>query len=353
MLTRLSTLASASALAILLAACADVPDPVGPLPLDALPRVSPQGGLPEWFATASPVVLDMPGAVFADHDEANNRLVFGAEHRGAANGIGVALTRMGIPAEAFEVRVVPPIHQVATLRDPFRPTIGGIQIHFHRFLCTMGFNADAGSERSFITNSHCTKHQGGEEQTEYFQPLSTVDPTVIAEEVDDPKYFTGGVCPRSRKCRFSDASRARYTSGTPSEQGLLARTSGANSGSLTVTGTFEIVSQSNATTFANGTVANKVGRTTGWTQGVVVASCVSVNVGGTRITQLCQTVVQGAPLLRIVGPGDSGSPVFLPAGGDDVDLIGILWGATADGNLYVFSPFANIVSELGPIDAVR
>jgi hypothetical protein len=350
---RLSTLASASALAVLLAACTDVPDPAGPLTGDALPRVSPQGGLSQWFATASPVVLDMPGAVFADHDEANNRLVFGAEHRGAANGIGVALTRMGIPAGAFEVRVVPPIHQLATLRDRFRPTIGGIQIHFHRFLCTLGFNADAGGERSFITNSHCTKNQGGVEQTEYFQPLSSIDPTVIAVEVDDPPYFTGGACPPSRKCRFSDAARALYASGTPSEQGILARTSGPNNGSLEVTGTFEIVSQSSETDFDNGTDVNKLGRTTGWTEGEVVASCVAVNVSGTRITQLCQTIVQGAPLLRIVGPGDSGSPAFLRHGGDRVELIGILWGGTADGNLFVFSPFANIVGELGAINAVR
>ncbi|HSA58048.1 MAG TPA: hypothetical protein VLE53_20205 [Gemmatimonadaceae bacterium] len=349
---RYSTLASASVLAVLLAACSDIPDPVGPIPSGALPRVSPQGGLSQWFATASPVVLAMPGAVFADHDEAGNRLVFGAEHAAAANGIRAAAARMGIPESAFEVRVVAPIHQLATLRDRIRPTVGGIQIHFFQFLCTLGFNADVGGQRSFITNSHCTQRQGGVEDTEYFQPLSTVDGTVIAVEVDDPEYFRGtSGCPRGRICRFSDASRALYNGTTPSAQGVLARTSGPNNGSLEITGSFNVTSQSTETEFDNGTEVNKIGRTTGWTQGDVVASCATVNVAQTNITQLCQTLVQGAS--RIVGAGDSGSPVFLHKGGPNVELIGILWGGSASGQLLVFSPFANIIRELGPINATQ
>lgn len=360
MRTTRSTLTVAGLLATLLAACTDVPDPVGPLQLDALPRVSPHDGPPQWFETASPVVLDMPGAVFADQDEATGRLVFGAEHPSAVNRIRATVRRMGIPDNAFEIRVVPPIHQLATqqlptLLDPFRPTVAGIQIHFHRFVCTLGFNADAGGERSFFTASHCTRRQGGVEKTPYYQPLSNVDPTVIAVEVEDPKYFNRrNGCPQTRKCRFSDAARARYSSGTPSERGLIAQTAGPNTGSLEVTGALNVVAQSNEILFAPGTVVGKVGRTTGWTEGQVVASCATVNVGGTNFTQICQTVVQASnPLLRIAGGGDSGSPVFISGGGNDVELIGILWGATVDGNLFVFSPLPNVEFELGPFNAVR
>lgn len=355
MRTRLSHMASAGALALLLASCTDVPDPVGPVALDALPRVSPQGGPPEWFGTASPAVLGMAGAVFADYDEVNNRLVFGAEHPGAANGIRVALSRMGVPSGAVEVRVVQPIHQLATLRDRWRPTRGGIQIHFGQFLCTMGFNADDGNQRSFITNSHCTQKQGGVQGTDYFQPLSSVDGTVIADEVEDPSYFRNrNGCPRGRQCRFSDAARALYRAGTPSERGLIARTSAANNGSLEVTGTFTVNSQDNTTTtFANGTQVNKVGRTTGWTQGNVTASCVNVNVSGTNITQLCQTIVENPQNATIVGGGDSGSGVFRITGSSSVQLVGILWGGSSDGKLFVFSPLKNIRDELGPINAVR
>ena len=43
--------------------------------------------------------------------------------------------------------------------------MGGIQIHFSGYLCTMGFNVDHAGGRSFITNSHCTSRQGGTEGT--------------------------------------------------------------------------------------------------------------------------------------------------------------------------------------------
>jgi len=89
-----------------------------------------------------------------------------------------------------------------------------------------------------ITASHCTDRQGGVEGTQYFQPTSTVDPTVIAVEVEDPTYFKGGACPRGRKCRFSDSSRARYSASVASTRGSIAQTSGPNNGSLEVTGNF-------------------------------------------------------------------------------------------------------------------
>ena len=176
--------------------------------------------------------------------------------------------------------------QVATLQND-NTRRGGLQINFPGFLCTLGFNDGTGS---FITNSHCTNTQGGVESTQYFQPTSTVDPTVIATEVEDPKYFRGGACPKGRKCRYSDASRALYSAGVASERGLIAKTSAPNNGSLDVTGSFTVTSQDNTTTsFALGTTINKVGRTTGWTQGVVTATCVNTNVSGTNITPVSYT----------------------------------------------------------------
>ncbi|MGH7711159.1 MAG: hypothetical protein ACREOG_07740, partial [Gemmatimonadaceae bacterium] len=196
-----------------LAACTDSSGPAGPAigpNEEVLGAAAGQDPHARWFAQASPIVLDLPGTVFADHDEVSNRLVFGVEHAQAIVGVRRALAAFGVPESEYAVQVAQPIHLAATLRDRWRPTQGGIQIHFGNFLCTMGFNADDGSERSFITNSHCTNRQGGVEGTQYFQPTSTVDPTVIATEVEDPKYFRGGVCPKGRKCRYSDASRALY-----------------------------------------------------------------------------------------------------------------------------------------------
>jgi hypothetical protein len=335
----------------LIAACSDAAPPVaGP---DVAPSLqtapNPQAAraqLAAWFNRASPQVLALPGTVFADHDERGGRLVLGVENRGAMAGVRSTLTRLGIPSSAYEIRVVEPIRFATTLRDQFRPTQGGIQIHFGRFLCTMGFNVSHAGGRSFVTNSHCTNNQGGTEGTQYWQPLSTVDPTVIATEADDPEYFRGGVCPQGRQCRFSDASRAAYTDAVASSQGVIARTTGANNGSITVDGAFSISDQDNATTsFELGTVVNKIGRTSGWTQGEIVATCVHTNVFGSNITQLCQTFVSAG-----VAGGDSGSPVFQINGGRRVTLVGILWGGSGS-SLYVFSPLKQIRDELGAFTA--
>jgi hypothetical protein len=132
---------------------------------------------------------------------------------------------------------------------------------------------------------------------------------------------------------------------------VIARTTGPNNGSLTISGTnptFPITRQNNTTTdFKSGTVLNKVGRTTGWTQGPVVGSCVHTNVFGSNFTLLCQTFVQAG-----VGGGDSGSPVFEIRSGGRVELVGILWGGSGS-SLYVFSPLKQIRDELGPLVATQ
>ena len=333
-------------------ACADG-GPTAPPP-DVNLAVRGQDRLGAWFAQASSEVLALPGAVFADHDEQVGRLVFGVENAAAIPGIRIAIARLGIPTSAFDVQVSEPIYQLATLRDRFRPTQAGIQIHFGQFLCTMGFNADDGTARSFITNSHCTNTQGGVEGTQYFQPTSTVDPTVIATEVEDPTYFRGGACPRGKKCRYSDASRALYSSSVASNRGDILKTTGANNGSLTVSGVFTVTSQDNTTTsFPIGLTVNKVGRTTGWTQGQVTRTCVNTAVSGSNIAQLCQTFVENAGGAMVVGGGDSGSGVFRITSGDNVQLVGILWGGSSDNKLFVVSPLKQIQQELGALTATK
>jgi hypothetical protein len=350
---RVSALASLA----LVGACADAASPTAPSP-DVSLAVRGQDRLAAWFAQASPAVLANPGTVFADHDERINRLVFGVENEDAIPGIRVALARLGIPSFAYVVEVTQPIHQMATLRDRWRPTSAGIQIHFGQYLCTMGFNVDhvISSDRSFITNSHCTNTQGGVEGTQYYQPTSTIDPTVIATEVADPTYFRRGACPPGKRCRYSDASRARYSSGVASNRGAIHKTTtGPNTGDLNVATTgFTITSQDDANQNATvGTTVNKVGRTTGWTQGNVTRTCVNTSVSGSNIMQLCQTFVANPDGATVVGGGDSGSGVFRITTGDNVELVGILWGGSSDNKLFVFSPLKQIQQELGSVIATK
>lgn len=205
-----------------------------------------------------------------------------------------------------------------------------------------------------MTNSHCTNIQGGIEGTIYHQP-TTLSLFSIGVEIIDPPYFTSldgvGACPAERRCRYSDTAFARYDAGISFNKGLIARPDGL--GSLNISHTtpyFRIVEEFNFP--IAGEFLHKVGRTTGWTQGLVSDTCVNANVSDTDITLLCQDLVNAG-----VGGGDSGSPVFgivnSPAPGD-ARLYGILWGGNADGTLFAFSAMGNFnvqrVTELGPLD---
>jgi len=299
--------------------------------------------LERWQEQASTQALATRGAVFVDADETSNRVRIGVERGTSPAQVSAAIARLGIPASAVIVEETEPVVQLATLQDQIRPVPGGVQINFPGFLCSLGFNATRSGQRSFITASHCTNTQGGTEGTPYWQPTQTVAPTQIATEVDDPRYFRRrNGCPSGRRCRFSDASRAAYAGGTASALGSIARTTGANNNSLTIAGNFSITAEGNPVV---GQTANKVGRTTGWTRGAITATCVNVNVSGSNITQLCQTIVSAG-----VGGGDSGSPVFLQpnTSNDNVTVLGILWGGSGS-SIFVFSPISNIESELGAL----
>jgi hypothetical protein len=337
--------------AFVLAACSDAPGPNEPSARDLAPTTDrsqvAQDRLAALFPDASRDILALPGTVYADHDEVRGKLVFGVENENAISGIARSLEARGLTAGEYEVVRTEPIRMLATLRDVFRPTIGGIQIHFGGYLCTMGFNVDHAGGRSFITNSHCTNTQGGVEGTNYYQPTSTLSGGIIATEVADPAYVAGGTCSAGKVCRRSDASRALYNS-TASNQGIIAKTTGVNTGSLTTSGNFTITAQENAANTFSGRI-DKVGRTTGWTQGNVSGTCVNVNVSGSNIQQHCQTLVTNNSA-AIVGSGDSGSPAFKITSGDNVTLVGILWGGGGS-TQFVFSPLKNIQEELGAVTA--
>ncbi len=306
--------------------------------------------LQRWQEDATVETLAVPGAVFVDNDETRNRVLIGVENVAVVGQARAAASRVGVPDDAVIVQRTDPIHQVATLQNVVdRPVRAGVQINFPGFLCSVGFNATSGTQKSFITASHCTTKQGGVEGTPYWQPLQSVAPTQIATEVADPVYVRGGVgCPNSRRCRVSDASRAAYINGNNQALGLIARTSGANNGSLSIVGSFSITANDCTNTLggclATGVTVNKVGRTTGWTSGRITNTCVNTGVSGTNIVQLCQTFVSAG-----VGGGDSGSDVFQVISSPNVKLAGVLWGGNSSGSQFVFSPLANVTRDLGAL----
>jgi hypothetical protein len=289
-------------------------------------------------------LFQLAGVVFTDADETHGRLVVGVLDRDVEGLVRASLATLGVPSQSVDVVETDAIVQVATLRDKVRPVVAGLQIRFSQFLCSLGFNAMLNGVTGYVTASHCSDTQGAVDGTKYYQPLNQVADEFIGTEIADPAFFRGGRCPVGRKCRFSDSNFSQGDPGAQFALGTIEKTTGPNNGSLEINGQFSITGEGAATP---GRTANKVGRTTGWTQGSVTRTCADTGVSGTNIILLCQGFVESTA--QIVAAGDSGSPVFMIKSGTNVTLLGNLWGGNSSGTLFVYSPIANIEQELGPL----
>ena len=310
--------------------------------------------LSDWRLRANNV-FDIPGVVFTDLDEANNRVRIGHEVTASMTQIEAELTKQGVPLEAVIFEETEPVQLTASLRSKVRPLRGGLQVEsdtgiFAYGLCTLGFNAHRNGVAGFVTNSHCTKTQGGSEGTDFHQPNDPLwGSNQVGDEIADPSYFTGGSCPTNRKCRFSDSAFVKYN-GSSYSMGLIARPTSWNTGSLTISSskpTLRITSEDNP---VYGTILDKIGRTTGWTYGKVTGTCITVDVGNSNVTLLCQSNVSRlSGSHKMSDSGDSGSPVFKWSSSGNVTLHGILWGGSNNHSVFWFSPMYLIERELGSL----
>jgi hypothetical protein len=289
-------------------------------------------------------LFETAGVVFTDADETSGRVVVGVLDREMEGLVRARLAVLGVLSQSVEVVETEPILQVATLRHRVRPVVGGLQIRYSQSLCSLGFNAWRAGVEGYVSAAHCSDRQGSVDGTNYFQPLNQVADEFIGTEVADPGFFRGGGCPRGARCRFSDSNFSDGATGVSFTLGRIAKTTGANNGSLDIAGQFTIQAKGAATL---GQTVNKVGRSTGWTQGTLTRTCVNTAVSGTSIILLCQDFVENT--VQIVAGGDSGSNVFRIDSGDFVTLLGNLWGGNQSGTLFVYSPIANVERELGTL----
>jgi hypothetical protein len=305
--------------------------------------------LSAWHERLSASVLGLRGVVLTDIDDAKNRLTVGVKNADGRARVERRLGARGIPRGAVSIEQVAPI-KTDNLRARHRPLVGGLQItrrisSTSESLCTLGFNAVRAGVAGFVTNSHCTRIQGGVESTVFHQNTTFTSGNRVGVETVDRTYFTGGACPAARRCRFSDSAFVRRDSGVTASRGRIAAPANFNTVAWNGTSRYRLVSEGNALV---GDIVRKVGRTTGTTRGDVIGTCVNVNVSGSNITQLCQTLANYAS-----AGGDSGSPVFSNLNSPqqlDSRLRGIHWGG--GGGTTVFSPINGGVqraSELGPL----
>ena len=332
------------------------------------------GQLVTWKRALRPL-LGQPGVVYLDADEASNRVVVGIDPSFQAKsrvreGLDKALESRGVPRAAVVYRETGSFKEAvgvmrvedlekkkpatANLQGSVRPIPGGVQVSFIKlpyiYFCTDAVNAYLGGAFGFVTNSHCTTDRGKVDGTRYSQgdPYSAE----LATEIADPAYLVGGDCPANRKCRYSDSAFAQYDGNSTAVGGFrkLAKTSsrGSEEGSMVLkpaSSRFNVAGAGPAP--LTGQLVNKIGRTTGWTYGPVVATCVDVSSSATEFTIWCQHMVQAG-----TDGGDSGSPVFSWTKGNSVNLLGILWAGGSDGqghSIFAFSPFASVQDELGTL----
>jgi hypothetical protein len=300
-------------------------------------------------------VFTISGIEFLDTDEARNRVVVGVHDDATKARVQRMAEDLAVPKEALIVEIVPPGHLVTTLQDYVRPVDGGMQVEPYfggiSHQCTVGINVlytnlSHGIQQGtpgFYTASHCSEHQANGDQ-----PDTTVfyqGGVRIGQEAWDPPFFTGSPCPGDRECRWSDVTFVAYDAGVSRHQGYLAQTNYrgfglGQPGSLDINPTTpEFVAQYAPQTPVVGMYLDKVGRTTGWTDGTVSQTCVDQDMVTFKI--LCQYKVN-----MDAGEGDSGSPTFQWIDQTHVAFSGIVWYATGDGGL-LFAYVDQIAQDMG------
>jgi hypothetical protein len=299
-------------------------------------------------------VMAALGIQMLDVDEAHNRVLAEVEDDAAKARVVAAGDSIGIPRSGFEVRVAPRTRpQVDTVftRSKIRPTIGGIQVGGSGG-CTLGFNAEQGGLKYFVTASHCSVSEAQVDTVSFWQNgFNPAFPDLrVGVEAKDPAFRAGlPGCPSGHLCRYSDATLVKYDvqSDSISSIGIIARVDPSPFDPET-TSPFIIWYQPPLRVIANATSVFindnliKVGMRTGWTGGTVINTCMTAVSTIANRSYVCQGRVSAHS-----EQGDSGSPVFmLDAGGEEVYLYGVLHGG--DGlSSFQFSPMSGILNELG------
>jgi hypothetical protein len=298
----------------------------------------------DWRLKMRPVVFGMQGVVSLGIDETRNRISVGLEEMQVEAAVEAELAKLGVPRDAviFEeaARPIPAGH---TLWHRVRPVVGGLKIQADPSgkTCTLGYNALRSTLNVFVTASHCTNVQGGIENTVFYQPTVPAADNRIGLEWADPSPWTGWPCPDGWGCRWSDSAYVKYDGGVWYTRGFIARTIGI--GSIRIdheVPRYRVTGEMTMPTA--GETLNKMGQTTGRTEGTVDRTCIDISHTA-GIMHLCQD-----HFTAYAAGGDSGSPVFKitnSPGYQDVSLYGILNSTDPTGSW--FSSIYTIQVDLG------
>jgi hypothetical protein len=300
------------------------------------------------------------GVTFTDIDEKRNAVHLGVADEATATRVRERLSWLGItPAAVYvDVELAEPI---VSLRDRIRPIRGAVQIERETGdLCSVGVNAETMLGAGFVTASHCSVYPfSGPDLGDIYQNTASAGNLVGREEADPaalPQWSAGCDYPEAADgCRISDASFIAYYGGVTGSQGLIARTVGI--GSITIDNNHPnfLIGDARYRPHYLGEELHRLGRSTGWRQGEVTATCVHHHLWVDSLSLLCQTHADA-----IADFGDSGGPAFAWDGFDAyVELLGLTVGRLVVGNEIVGSVISQwmyvefeVGGEVGGLDVL-
>ena len=207
-----------------------------------------------------------------------------------------------------------------------------------------------------VVASHCTNNDGdigGLNDANIYQPSKNLfQNNKVAEEEIDPNLgpISSSQCPTGYKCRYSDAAFANAVSGQTLDLGHVAKPESVRSLRVDPAGTtFEITRETSSIDV--GDTIYYIGATRGWRTAIVQDDCdyflVRSYIPGIR--EGIRIICVGRGLSNDGGPnpasGDSGGPVIAPGTGDNVGLVGTVFGRKY--SQFYFSKVSYIYLELG------
>jgi hypothetical protein len=307
-----------------------------------------------------------PESVLFDVDEANNVVSIGVTDYSKVQEARNRAEAAGVPGEAVHIRYVGPGPHFRTSVNYeggmggtalWRASPGGAST-----VCTVGVTGYWGDTPIAITASHCSDEQFETDTTMFEQAFGGSSPVPALDEIWDPTYdevdqacWLGGLI-GFQQCRWSDTSMFEWRTGLLTDPYRIVRTMGSEDGEP---GSREI--DPNAPYFVvtdamdswneiwRGRYLQKIGRTTGWTEGEIRRCVDGIDPDGQRMicnfpykyNATCFNYVDWSLGKRLQcqfeagiysDSGDSGAPVFF----DDpiwaipdefaAEIMGILWG---------------------------
>lgn len=324
--------------------------------------------LSDWRDSVTKKVLgSVPGAFASGIDYLTNRVEIGVDRdqaQSAEQSARAVLAALGAPPNAFEFRsgsrpVAPVAHTTlhaaastdagVSLRAAAPDVVAGLETQRSTGTeCSIGAILDWNSVRYALIASHCTATEFGADPGEdWYQPMSYRH---IGQEGWD---LAAG------SYRYSDVALIALDDTTPSLRGVIARTAERDSGRA---GSIQIATDhpyfhvyTTSSDPVDGLEVDKVGRSTGWTYGVITDPCYDVTqtMSGKLIICTIKANIYG-------GEGDSGASLFAWDGADGADLYGVSYaglevtgteivaGDTVPvGNVSYYSSYSGFLTDLG------